>query len=194
MAGAKKTAEAARILRAVYDACLGAASESDAFDGFYEGGTAKMVEDFASALAKLGIGPGEKTKTSPGAMPAGEARVWDALNVARYYVASAGIWVEDLPDDYGGGRPKGFRFETDGAEVRCPLAFQDWSGRSGLGMVVKIPRPGLGPDAVKPVVDRIWRALSGDGVFSFFSRPTVKPDPGPGAGKTRWFVRIDLAP
>ena len=32
-------ANAARTLMAVYDACLGAASESDAFDGFYEGGT-----------------------------------------------------------------------------------------------------------------------------------------------------------
>lgn len=192
MAGAKKTAEAARTLRAVYDACLGAASEYDAFDGFYEGGTAKMIEDFASALAKLGIGPGENGKNPPGDAHAGESRVWDALNVARYFVAAAGIQVEDLPDDYGGGRPKGFRFETDGAEVRCPLAFQDWSGESGLGMLVKIPRPGLGDDAVRPVVDRIWRALSG-GVSWYFSRPTVKPDPGPGAGKTQWFVRIGLA-
>ena len=66
-------AKAAKTLKAVYDACLGAASEFDAFDGFYKGGADQLLADFAAALKAIGVrtlGPGE-------GRAAGEARVWE---------------------------------------------------------------------------------------------------------------------
>ena len=73
--------------------------------------------------------------------------------------------------------------------MECPLGFQDWSGRSGLGMIVEIRRPGLGLPSVVPVVDSLYGALGGHG----FSRPKVRPDPGPGEGKFAWFVMFGFA-
>ena len=184
-------AKAAKTLKAVYDACLGAASEFDAFDGFYEGGADQLLADFASALKAIGVrtlGPGE-------GRAAAEARVWDAVNTAKAALAlDGGLDVSDYPgEDYGNGKPKGFVVKTaspDGeAVVECPLAFQDWSGKSGLGMIVKIRKPGLGLSSATPVVDSLYDALKGYG----FSRPRVKPDPGPGEGKSAWFVRFDFA-
>ena len=174
----------------VYDACLCAASESDAFDGFYEGGTEKLLADFAAALETLGVktlGPDEERSS-------GEAKVWAAVVAAKSALATGGLDVSDYPgEDYGPGKPKGFVVRTaspDGeAVVECPLGFQDWSGRSGLGMIVKIRRPGLGLPSVAPVVDSIYGALGGHG----FSRPKVRPDPGPGEGKSAWFVTFGFA-
>lgn len=180
----------AKVLRAVYDACLGVASEYDAFEGFYEGGSDRLLSDFASALKALGV----KTLDIP-ERPSGEARVWDAVNAARSALAlDGGLDVSDYPgEDYGEGRPKGFVVRTaspDGeAVVECPLAFQDWSGESGLGMIVKIRKPGLGLASVTPVAAFLYGVLKDHG----FSRPRVKPDPGPGAGKSAWFVRFGFA-
>ena len=182
-------AKAAKTLRAVYDACLGVASEFDAFDGFYEGGTEKLLADFSEALEALGaktLGPDEGRS-------AAEARVWDAVNVAKSALAAGGLDVSDYPgEDYGEGKPKGFVVKTaspDGeAVVECPLAFQDWSGKSGLGMIVKIRKPALGLLSVTPVVDSLYDALRDYG----FSKPRVKSDPGPGVGKSAWFVRFDF--
>jgi len=181
----------AKVLKAVYDACLGVSSEYDAFDGFYEGGSDKLLADFASALKTLGV----KTLGPDEGRNAAEARVWDAVNAAKAALAlDGGLDVSDYPgDDYGPGKPKGFVVKTvspDGeASAECPLAFQDWSGKSGLGMIVKIRKPGLGLASVTPVVDSLYDALKDYG----FSRPRVKPDPGPGAGKSAWFVRFDFA-
>lgn len=182
--------KAAKVLRAVYDACLGAASEYDVFDGFYEGGSDQLLPDFAAALKSVGVrtlGPDE-------GRGAAEARVWDAVNVAKFWLAQGGLDVSDYPgEDYSEGRPKGFVVKAaspDGeAVVECPLAFQDWSGKSGLGMIVKIRKPGLGLPSAAPVVDSLYDALKDHG----FSRPRVKPDPGPGSGKSAWFVRFDFA-
>ena len=182
---------AARTLMAIYDACLGAASESDAFDGFYEGGTEKLLADFAAALETLGVqtlGPNEERSS-------GTARVWAAVVAAKSALTEGGLDVSDYPgeDYYGPGKPKGFVVRTaspDGeAVVECPLGFQDWSGRSGLGMIVKIRRPGLGLPSAAPVVDSIYDALECRG----FSRPKVMPDIGPGAGKSAWFVTFGFA-
>ena len=175
---------------AVYDTCLGAASESDAFDGFYEGGTEKLLADFAAALETLGVqtlGPNEERSS-------GTARVWAAVVAAKSALTEGGLDVSDYPgEDYGNGRPKGFVVTTaspDGeAVVECPLAFQDWSGKSGLGMIVKIRKPNLGLSSATPVVDFLYDMLKGYG----FSKPRVKPDPGPGVGKSAWFVRFDFA-
>ena len=184
-------ANAARTLMAVYDACLGAASEYDAFDGFYEGGTEKLLADFAAALEALGVqtlGPNEERSS-------GTARVWAAVVAAKSALAEGGLDVSDYPgeDYYGPGKPKGFVVRTaspDGeAVVECPLGFQDWSGRSGLGMIVKICRPGLDLPSAAPVVDSLYGALEGHG----FSRPKVRPDPGPGEGKSAWFVTFGFA-
>lgn len=184
------TPNTARTLMAVYDACLGAASESDAFDRFYEGGTEKLLADFAAALDTLGVqtlGPNEKRSS-------GTARVWAAVVAAKSALAEGGLDVSDYPgEDYGPGKPKGFVVRTaspDGeAVVECPLGFQDWSGRSGLGMIVKIRKPGLGLPSAAPVVDSIYDALEGRG----FSRPKVMPDIGPGKGKSAWFVTFGFA-
>ena len=185
------TPKAVRTLKAVYDACLGAASEFDAFDGFYEGGADQLLADFAAALKAIGVrtlGPGE-------GRAAGEARVWDAVNTAKAALAlDGGLNVSDYPgEDYGNGKPKGFVVKTaspDGeAIVECPLAFQDWSGKSGLGMIVKIRKPNLSLSSATPVVDSLYDVLKGYG----FSKPRVKPDPGPGKGKSAWFVRFDFA-
>ena len=185
------TPKTARTLMAVYDACLGAASEFDAFDGFYEGGADQLLADFAAALKAIGVktlGPGE-------GRAAAEARVWDAVNTAKAALAlDGGLDVSDYPgEDYGNGRPKGFVVTTaspDGeAVVECPLAFQDWSGKSGLGMLVKIRKPNLGLSSATPVVDFLYDMLKGYG----FSKPRFKPDPGPGVGKSAWFVRFDFA-
>lgn len=184
------TPKTARTLMAVYDACLGAASESDAFDGFYEGGTEKLLADFSAALEALGVetlGPDEERSSR-------EAKVWAAVVAAKSALAARGLDVSDYPgEDYGPGKPKGFVVRTaspDGeAVVECPLGFQDWSGRSGLGMIVKIRRPGLGLPSAAPVVDSIYDALEGRG----FSRPKVMPDIGPGAGKSAWFVTFGFA-
>jgi len=188
MTAGGKTAD---VLGAVYDACLGVASEYDAFDGFYEGGADKLLADFAAALGELGV----KTSRPGAGRAAAEAGVWDAVNTARAALAlDGGLDVSDYPgEDYGEGRPKGFVVKTaspDGdASVECPLAFQDWSGESGLGMIVKIRKPGLGLSSVTPVVDSLYGALKDHG----FSGARVKPDPGPGAGKSAWFVRFDFA-
>ena len=185
------TPKTARTLMAVYDACLGAASESDAFDGFYEGGTDGLLADFAAALEALGV---ETSRPDEG-RSSGEARVWAAVNTAKAALAlDGGLDVSDYQgEDYGNGRPKGFVVRTaspDGeAVVECPLGFQDWSGRSGLGMIVKIRRPGLGLPSAAPVVDSIYDALGGHG----FSRPKVRPDPGPGEGRSAWFVTFGFA-
>ena len=184
------TPKTARTLMAVYDACLGAASESDAFDGFYEGGTEKLLADFAAALETFGVktlGPDEERSS-------GTARVWAAVVAAKSALAAGGLDVSDYPgEDYGPGKPKGFVVRTaspDGeAVVECPLGFQDWSGRSGLGMIVKIRRPGLGMPSAAPVVDSIYDVLGGRG----FSRPKARPDPGPGEGKSAWFVTFGFA-
>ena len=184
------TPKTAKTLRAVYDACLGAASESDAFDGFYEGGTEKLLADFAAALEALGVktlGPDEERSS-------GAARVWAAVVAAKSALAAGGLDVSDYPgEDYGPGKPRGFVVRTaspDGeAVVECPLGFQDWSGRSGLGMIVKIRKPGLSLSSATPVVDSLYDMLKGHG----FSKPRVKPDPGPGKGKSAWFVRFDFA-
>lgn len=181
--------KAAKVLRAVYDACLGVSSEYDAFDGFYEGGSDQLLTDFASVLKTLGIktlGPNEGRAAS-------EARVWDAVNVAKSVLAAGGLSISDYPgEDYGKGKPKGFAVKMaspDGEAVaECPLAFQDWSGKSGLGMIVKIRKPTLGLSSVTPVVDSLYDALKDHG----FSKPRVKPDPGPGEGKSAWFVRFDF--
>ena len=184
------TPKAVRTLMAVYDACLGAASESDAFDGFYEGGTEKLLADFASALETLGV----KTFGQDEGRSSGAARVWAAVVAARSALAEGGLDISDYPgEDYGHGKPNGFVVRTaspDGeAVVECPLGFQDWSGRSGLGMIVKIRKPGLGLPSAAPVVDSIYDALEGHG----FSRPKVKPDPGPGKGRSAWFVTFGFA-
>lgn len=181
---------AAGTLRAVYDACLGAASESGAFDGFYEGGTEKLLADFAAALETLGVqthGPNEERSS-------GTARVWAAVVAAKSALAAGGLDVSDYPgEDYGSGKPKGFVVRTaspDGeAVVECPLGFQDWSGRSGLGMIVKIHRPGLGLPSAERVVDSVYDALGSRG----FSRPKVMPDIGPGKDKSAWFVTFGFA-
>ena len=181
----------ARTLRAVYDACLGVASEFDAFDGFYKGGADQLLADFASALKTIGV----KTFGHDEGRAAAEARVWDAVNIAKAALAlDGGLDVSDYPgEDYGNGKPKGFVVKTvspDGeAVVECPLAFQDWSGKSGLGMIVKIRKPGLSLSSATPVVDSLYDMLKGHG----FSKPRVKPDPGPGKGKSAWFVRFDFA-
>ena len=181
----------ARTLRAVYDACLGVASEFDAFDGFYKGGADQLLADFASALKTIGV----KTFGHDEGRAAAEARVWDAVNIAKAALAlDGGLDVSDYPgEDYGNGKPKGFIVKTaspDGeAVVECPLAFQDWSGKSGLGMIVKIRKPGLSLSSATPVVDSLYDMLKGHG----FSKPRVKPDPGPGKGKSAWFVRFDFA-
>ena len=73
------TPNTARTLMAVYDACLGAASESDAFDGFYEGGADQLLADFASALEAIGV----KTLGPDECSAAAESRVWDAVNTAK---------------------------------------------------------------------------------------------------------------
>lgn len=185
------TAKAAETLRAVYDACLGAASESDAFDGFYNGGTEKLLVDFAAALEALGVktlGPEEERSS-------GAARVWAAVVAAKSALAAGGLDVSDYPGEsyYWSRKPKGFVVRTaspDGeAVVECPLGFQDWSGRSGLGMIVKIRRPGLGLPSAAPVVDSIYDALECRG----FSRPKVMPDIEPGKGKSAWFVTFGFA-
>jgi len=80
----KIPAKAAKTLRAVYDACLGVASEFDAFDGFYEGGADQLLADFASALKALGV----KTLGPDEGRAAAEARVWDAVNVAKFALAA----------------------------------------------------------------------------------------------------------
>lgn len=183
-------AKAAKTLRAVYDACLGVASEFDAFDGFYEGGADQLLADFASALKAIGV----KTLGPDEGRSAAEARVWDAVNVAKSALAAGGLDVSDYPgEDYGEGKPKGFVVKTaspDGeAVVECPLAFQDWSGKSGLGMIVKIRKPALSLLSATPVVDSLYDALRDYG----FSKPRVKSDPGPGEGKSAWFVRFDFA-
>lgn len=184
------TPKTARTLMKVYDACLGAASESDAFDGFYEGGTEKLLADFASALETLGV----ETSRPDEERSSGEAKVWAAVITAKSALAAGGLDVFDYPgEDYGPGKPKGFVVRTaspDGeAVMECPLGFQNWSGRSGLGMIVKIRRPGLGLPSVAPVVDSIYNTLEGHG----FSRPKVRPDPGPGEGKSAWFVTFGFA-
>ena len=184
-------AKVAKTLREVYDACLGVASEFDAFDGFYEGGADQLLADFASALKTIGV----KTFGHDEGRAAAEARVWDAVNIAKAALAlDGGLDVSDYPgEDYGNGKPKGFIVKTaspDGeAVVECPLAFQDWSGKSGLGMIVKIRKPGLSLSSATPVVDSLYDMLKGHG----FSKPRVKPDPGPGKGKSAWFVRFDFA-
>ena len=184
-------AKVAKTLKAVYDACLGVASEFDAFDGFYKGGADQLLADFASALKAIGVktfGPDEGRATA-------EARVWDAVSTAKAALAlDGGLDVSDYPgEDYGNGKPKGFVVKTvspDGeAVVECPLAFQDWSGKSGLGMIVKIRKPDLSLLSATPVVDSLYDMLKGHG----FSKPRVKPDPGPGKGKSAWFVRFDFA-
>lgn len=182
--------KAAKVLRAVYDACLGVSSEYDAFDGFYEGGADQLLTDFASALKAIGVktlGPDEGRAVS-------EARVWDAVNVAKSALVTGGLDVSDYPgEDYGKGKPKGFVVKAaspDGeAVVECPLAFQDWSGKSGLGMIMKIRKPALGMSSATPVVDSLYDTLKDYG----FSKPRVKSDPGPGEGKSAWFVRFDFA-
>ena len=184
------TPKTARTLMAVYDACLGAASESDAFDRFYEGGTEKLLADFAAALDALGV----ETSRPDEERSSREAKVWAAVVAAKSALSAGGLDVSDYPgEDYGPGKPKGFVVRTaspDGeAAVACPLGFQDWSGRSGLGMIVKIRRPGLGLPSAAPVVDSIYGALEGRG----FSGPKVRPDPGPGAGKSAWFVTFGFA-
>ena len=72
-------AKAAKTLKAVYDACLGAASEFDAFDGFYEGGADQLLADFASALKAIGVrtlGPGEgRADASASRIPAACAAI-----------------------------------------------------------------------------------------------------------------------
>ena len=184
-------AKVAKTLRAVYDACLGVASEFDAFDGFYEGGAAQLLADFAAALKAIGV----KTFGPDEGRAAAEARVWDAVNTAKAALAlDGGLDVSDYPgEDYGNGKPKGFIVKTaspDGeAVVECPLAFQDWSGKSGLGMIVKIRKPNISLSSATPVVDSLYDMLKGHG----FSKPRVKPDPGPGKGKSAWFVRFDFA-
>ena len=184
-------AKAAKTLKAVYDACLGVASEFDAFDGFYEGGADQLLADFASALKAIGV----KTLGPDEGRVVAEARVWDAVNIAKAALAlDGGLDVSDYPgEDYGNGKPKGFVVKTvspDGeAVVECPLAFQDWSGKSGLGMIVKIRKPNLSLSSATPVVDFLYDMLKGYG----FSKPRVKPDPGPGVGKSAWFVRFDFA-
>ena len=184
-------AKAAKTLKAVYDACLGAASEFDAFDGFYEGGADQLLADFAAALKAIGV----KTLGPDEGRAAAEARVWDAVNTAKAALAlDGGLDVSDYPgEDYGNGRPKGFVVTTaspDGeAVVECPLAFQDWSGKSGLGMIVKIRKPNLGLSSATPVVDFLYDIL----IFYVFSKPRIKPDTGPGVGKAAWFVRFDFA-
>lgn len=184
-------AKAAKTLRAVYDACLGVSSEYDAFDGFYEGGADQLLADFASALKEIGVktlGPDEGRAET-------EARVWDAVNMAKAALTlDGGLDVSDYPgEDYGKDKPKGFVIKMpspDGeAVVECPLAFQDWSGKSGLGMIVKIRKSGLGLSSATPVVDSLYDALKDHG----FSKPRVKSDPGPGAGRSAWFVRFDFA-
>ena len=184
------TPKTARTLRAVYDACLGVASEFDAFDGFYEGGADQLLADFASALKAIGV----KTLGPDEGRAAAEAEVWDAVNTAKAALAlDGGLGVSDYPgEDYGNGRPKGFVVKTaspDGeAIIECPLAFQDWSGKSGLGMIVKIHKPNLGLSSVTPVVDFLYDVLKGHG----FSKPRIKSDPGPGVGKSAWFVMFDF--
>lgn len=185
------TPKTARTLMAVYDACLGVASEFDAFDGFYKGGADQLLADFAAALKAIGV----KTFGPRQGRAAAEARVWDAVNTAKAALAlDRGLNVSDYPgENYGNGKPKGFIVKTtspDGeAVVECPLAFQDWSGKSGLGMIVKIRKPGLSLSSATPVVDSLYDMLKGHG----FSKPRVKPDPGPGKGKSAWFVRFDFA-
>ena len=184
------TPKTARTLRAVYDACLGVASEFDAFDGFYEGGADQLLADFASALKAIGV----KTLGPDECSAAAESRVWDAVYMVKAALAlDGGLDVSDYPgEDYGKDKPKGFIVKTaspDGeAVIECPLAFQDWSGKSGLGMIVKIHKPNLGLSSVTPVVDFLYDVLKGHG----FSKPRIKSDPGPGAGKSAWFIRFDF--
>ena len=71
-------------------------------------------------------------------------------------------------------------------DVECPLVFQSWSDGPNVGFIVRADSPDLGIDAVLPVVDALAETFSGLG----FSRPKVTADPGPGAGKTAWFVRF----
>ena len=113
---------------------------------------------------------------------------------AKSALAAGGLDVSDYPgEDYGPGKPRGFVVRTaspDGeAVVECPLGFQDWSGRSGLGMIVKICRPGLDLPSAAPVVDSLHGAPEGHG----FSRPKVSPDTGPGEGKSAWFLTFGFA-
>ena len=100
----------ARTLRAVYDACLGVASEFDAFDGFYKGGADQLLADFASALKTIGV----KTFGPDEGRAAAEARVWDAVNTAKAaLVLDRGLNVSDYPgENYGNGKPKGFIVKT----------------------------------------------------------------------------------
>lgn len=180
----------AKVLRAIYDACLGVSSEYDAFDGFYKGGSDQLLADFASALKTLGV----KTLGLNESRAMAEASVWDAVNIAKSALAVRGLDVSDYPgEDYGKDKPKGFvvkMVSPDGeAIVECPLAFQDWSSKSGLGMIVKIHKPALGLSSVTPIVDSLYDVFKDHG----FSKPRVKPDPGPGEGKSAWFVRFDFA-
>jgi len=51
-------------LTSIYDACKGVLSEYDAFALFYNGGGAKLLKDFGSALEALGVKFVEPTYTA----------------------------------------------------------------------------------------------------------------------------------
>lgn len=182
------TAKTAKILKSVYDACLGASSESDVFENFYDGGSEQLVSDLYAALKALGV----STLMEPTNRAISEKRVKFAVKTAKELLRNRGLDVSEKPDYYGPDYPKGFTFRCPSPDgdmtVECPLEFQDWSGKSGLGMTVKIKKPNLDVSAAIPVIDTVSSALVG----KYFSRPSVKADPGPGVGRSAWFIRFGL--
>ena len=56
-------------------------------------------------------------------------------------------------------------------------------------MIVKICRSSLDLPSAAPVVDSLYGVLEGHG----FSRPKIRPDPGPGEGRSAWFVMFGFA-
>ena len=175
------------LLRDLYDACLGVTSESDVFDGFYEGGTYKFLDDFSLVLKELKISSLMPQQSKQDIV---KSIILSKIKTLKNYLINRGLNISDYPnenyDGYNGFILTGPQFNR--AKIRCPLDFQRWDDASTIGFIIEINEPNLKLDDVSSIVDEIADLFKNVGLV----KPRVKLDPGPGIGRSAWFVRFEI--
>ena len=176
------------LLRDLYDACLGVTSERDVFDRFYEGGTDKFLDDFGLVLKELKISSLMSRQSKQNTI---KSIILSKVKDLKDYLINRGLNISDYPnenyDGYNGFILTGPQFHT--AKIRCPLCFQNWNDASTIGFIIEINEPNLKLDDVSFIVDEMTDLFKNVGLV----KPRVKLDPGPGIGRSAWFVRFEIS-